>query len=176
MKRGAILAGGLVLLAGCGEEDPVADLRKLVERPVPPPDKGTLPELPEPVTIDRVTFRDLPRSPFGPIPSLRESQPQSDYSGPKPDPERPREPLEQFALGSLQLVGTIDFPERGWRAYVKAPDGVTYTVGTGSYMGQQYGRVEAIRPEGVVLRELVPRGEGRWEPRRRVLEIEATGG
>ena len=135
-----------------------------------------LPELPEPVEPTNVSFPGLSRMPFGPIESLRPAEPETEYTGPKPDPDRQRGPLEQFALGSLKIVGTMNLPGKGWRAYVSAPDGVLYTVGPGEYMGQQYGNIVEIGPNGIVLRELVPRGEGRWERRKRTVEIKSTGG
>jgi len=169
----------MALLAGCsgGQEDPVADLRKMVERPTPPPDEDSLKELPEPVAVTDVTFEVLKRSPYSKIPSLRDKEPKPEYSGPKPDPDRPRGPLEDFSLGSLKIVATMKTEgDTGWRAYVQAPDGVVHTIQPGDYMGQQYGRVKQIGPEGVVLRELVPRGEGRWEPRERTVETNTRGG
>jgi len=178
MRAVWLVAGAALALSACGggQEDPVADLRKLVEQPTPPPDEEAMPELPEPVEPTKVGFEPLNRSPFGGIPSLRDTEPEPEYTGPKPAEDRERGPLEQFALGSLQIVGTMNLPGQGWRAYVGAPDGVVYTVAPGDYMGQQYGRIEEIGPNGVVLRELVPRGEGRWERRERTVEIKSTGG
>jgi len=175
-----VFVGLAGLLAGCGpgQEDPVADLRQIVEKPLPEPDPDGFPELPEPVEPTKASFEGLQRSPFGEIPSLRTAQEESkpEYTGPKPDQDRKAGPLEQFALGSLTLVGTMNLPEAGWQAYVSAPDGVVYTVGPGDYMGQQFGRIEEIGPTHIVLRELVPRGEGRWEKKRRIVEIKSTGG
>lgn len=177
MRRAAALAAVGLILAGCGQgqESPVKELRQLVEKPPPPPEEEALKPLPEPVKPTRVAFKSLERSPFSAIPSLQPAE-EDKYTGPRPDPDREPGPLEQFALGSLQLVATVNLPDRGWRAYVKAPDGVVYTVTPGNYMGQQYGRVMEIGSNGVVLRELVARGEGRWEPKRRTVEIESTGG
>ncbi|MFA9459298.1 pilus assembly protein PilP [Thiohalorhabdus methylotrophus] len=172
------VAGLAVLLAGCGngQQDPVADLRALVERPAPPPDEDATQPLPEPVKTGEVTFRVLDRSPFQPLPALEDTKNQKAYQGPRPDKDRPREPLEQFALGSLRIVGTMQRGEKGWRAYVRAPDGIVYTVQTGDHMGQQYGQVQKIGASSVTVRELVPRGQGRWEPRERTVEIKSTGG
>jgi type IV pilus assembly protein PilP len=179
VRRTILTAGFLALLAGCsgGQEDPVADLREMVERPTPPPDEDGLKGLPEPVKGTDVRFRALQRSPYAKIPSLRDAEPEPEYTGPKPDPDRPRSPLEEFALGGLKIVATLKQEgDSGWRAYVQAPDGVVHTVQPGDYMGQHYGRVKEIGPNGVVLRELVPRGEGRWEPRERTVETNARGG
>jgi type IV pilus assembly protein PilP len=172
-----LVAGALLTLAGCGgQQDPVKDLRQLVEQPTPPPNEEALEELPEPVKPTKVSFQGLSRTPFGPIESLRPAEPETEYTGPKPDTDREPGPLERYALGSLKVVGTMKLPGQGWRAYVSAPDGVVYTVSPGDYMGQQYGQIEQISADGLVLRELVPLGEGRWEPRERTVEIKSTGG
>ncbi len=168
--------GLLVLLAGCSQsqEDPVKDLRRFVERPLPPSDEKGLAPLPGPVKPPEVTFRAPERSPFSAIPSLQPAQKATEYAGPQPDPERDPDPLEQFALGALKVVGILLSPDRGRQAYVRAPDGVVYTVLPGDYMGQQYGRVEKIAPNKIVLRELISRGKGRWKPKRRTIGFAAS--
>ena len=178
MRAAWLLATAVLILAGCGggQEDPVEDLRKLVEKPLPAPNEEVLKELPEPVARTEVSFEALSRSPFGPIASLRQAETKPEYTGPKPDKDRKPGTLERFALGALKVVGTLKVPAQGWRAYVSAPDGNVYTVRPGDYMGQQFGRIEKIGPDGLVLRELVPLGEGRWEPRKRTVEIKSTGG
>lgn len=178
--RGALLALLVAwLLAGCGGEDnPRADLRRVVERP-PPPGEADLEPLPEPVEPRQVSFDPLERSPFAGLPQVGGGggEAQAD-SGPHPDPDRPKEPLEQYALGSLTLVGTLKKPEGEWLAFVEAPDGLVHTVRVGNHLGQRHGGIEAIRAEAVELRELVPRGEGRWEAQRRILSLpsQASGG
>ncbi|HKJ88776.1 MAG TPA: pilus assembly protein PilP [Gammaproteobacteria bacterium] len=168
----------VMLLGGCGsgQDDPVADLRAIVERPAPQPDKKAEEPLPEPVEAERVDFQALKRSPFQPLAPRQDAENQKRNQGPRPDKDRTRGPLEKFALGSLQIVGTMNQGDSGWRAYVRAPDGVVYTVEKGDYMGQQYGQVQRIGPDSLTVRELVQRGEGRWEPRERTVEIKSTGG
>ncbi|MEF8794540.1 pilus assembly protein PilP [Thiohalorhabdus sp.] len=178
MRRWLILAAAMAALSGCGgEQDPVSDLRQMVEKPPPPPSEKKLPELPEGVEPTNVSFRPLERSPFATIPALQEAQqPEPEYTGPSPDQDREPGPLEQFALSQLEIVGTVDLPGKEWRAYVSTPDGGVHRVAPGEYMGQKHGRIEKIGPNGVVLRELVPRGEGRWEERKRTVEVKSTGG
>ena len=48
-------------------------------------------------------------------------------SGPRPDPNRPKQTLEQFPLDSLDMVGTIGGGP-GLVGLVMAPDKVTYRV------------------------------------------------
>jgi type IV pilus assembly protein PilP len=86
---------------------------------------------------------------------------QSGGSGPRPDPNRPKQTLEQFPLDSLNMVGTIG-KGAGLIALVMAPDKVTYRVRPGVYMGQNDGRVTAVYEDRIELVELVPDGAGGW--------------
>lgn len=82
-------------------------------------------------------------------------------SGPRPDPNRPKQTLEQFPLDSLNMVGTIG-GGANLVALVMAPDKVTYRVRPGVYMGQNDGRVTAVHEDRIDLVELVPDGAGGW--------------
>lgn len=86
---------------------------------------------------------------------------QSGGSGPRPDPSRPKQALEQFPLDSLNMVGTIGTGP-GMVGLVMAPDKVTYRVLPGAYMGQNDGRVTAVHEDHIELVELVPDGAGGW--------------
>lgn len=89
---------------------------------------------------------------FGGDPSLR------------PDLNRNKEPLEEFPLDALQMIGTIEMSSRMY-ALVKAPDGVIHRVTRGNHMGQNYGEIVAIQESGITLREIVPDGFGSWMQR-----------
>lgn len=171
--------GMAVLLVGCGggDEVPGSELRQLVEGPKPEPNKDALPKLPAPVKPVDVVFHDLERSPFAAIPGPeRESgEKEAEKKGPRPDPDREAGPLEQFALGDLRLVATVRLPDQGWQAYVRATDDLVHTVRTGDYLGRNYGRVERITANGLVLRELVQKPDDTWQPRKRTIEIRPTG-
>jgi type IV pilus assembly protein PilP len=86
---------------------------------------------------------------------------ESGGSGPRPDPNRPRQTLEQFPLDSLNMVGTIGAGS-GLIGLVMAPDKVTYRVQPGMYMGQNEGRITAVHEDRIDLVELVPDGAGGW--------------
>ncbi len=86
---------------------------------------------------------------------------QSGGSGPRPDPNRPKQTLEQFPLDSLKMVGTLGHGP-GVVALVMAPDKVTYRVHPGIYVGQNDGRVTAVHEDRIELVELVPDGAGGW--------------
>lgn len=82
-------------------------------------------------------------------------------SGLRPDPNRRKEPLEQFPLDGLKMVGTLG-NGAGLVALVMAPDKVTYRVRPGIYMGQSDGRVTGVHEDRIDLIELVPDGAGGW--------------
>ncbi len=86
---------------------------------------------------------------------------ESNGSGPRPDPNRRKQVLEQFPLDSLDMVGTIG-NGAGEVALVMAPDKVTYRVRPGMYMGQSDGRVTVVASDRIDLVELVPDGAGGW--------------
>ena len=167
----AFLALALVALAGCGRSvtsgpEPASNLNKWVAevkaRPAPPLD-------PLPVKQQFETFEyaaQALRDPF--------SEAFSDVSGgsgPRPDPNRPKQTLEQFPLDSLDMVGTIGGGP-GLIALVMAPDKVTYRVRPGVYMGQSDGRVTAVYEDRIELVELVPDGAGGWLERPATVALE----
>ena len=165
-------AGMLVLALGaCGRgvtstpgEAPnlemwVADVRA---RPAPPLD-------PLPVMQQFETFeyaaQDL-RDPF----SDAWANPDGG-SGLRPDPNRRKEPLEQYPLDSLDMVGTIG-AGGGLVALVMAPDRVTHRIRPGAYLGQSDGRVTSIAEDKIELVELVPDGAGGWLERPASIALE----
>jgi type IV pilus assembly protein PilP len=95
------------------------------------------------------------REPF--TPTVPESARGSDAL--RPDMNRNREPLEEFPLDSLKLVGIIDFNKAHY-AMIRAPDGVIHRVTVGNYMGQNFGKITKISESEVSLDEIVPDGFG----------------
>ena len=82
-------------------------------------------------------------------------------NGLTPDVRRRREPLENFPLDTLRMVGTMT-REGDQVALVKSPDGLISRVSVGNYLGQNHGKVVAIREDRVELVEIVPDGLGGW--------------
>ena len=92
-------------------------------------------------------------------------------SGPRPDPGRRKQTLEQFPLDSLDMVGTLGRGP-GMVALVMAPDKVTYRVQPSIYMGQSDGRVTAVYEDRIEMIELVPDGAGGWLERPATISLE----
>lgn len=84
--------------------------------------------------------------------------------GPRPDLNRNKEPLEEFPLDALRMVGTIRTPA-GVFALIKAPDNVIHRITMKNHMGQNYGQIIAITESEVSLSELVADGFGGWVQR-----------
>ncbi len=82
-------------------------------------------------------------------------------SGPRPDPDRRKQPLEAYPLDSMNMVGTLGAGSN-LVALVMAPDKVTHRVTPGTYLGQNDGKVTAVLPDKIVITELVPDGAGGW--------------
>lgn len=92
-------------------------------------------------------------------------------AGLRPDPDRPKQPLEQYPLDSLDMVGTIG--QGGSQvALVMAPDRVTHRIRPGAYLGQNDGRVVSVHEDRVELVELVPDGAGGWLERPASIALE----
>lgn len=85
-------------------------------------------------------------------------------SGPKPDTNRRKEPLEQFSLSGIQMVGTLYKDEAKW-VIVSAPDGTVHRITTGNYLGLDYGRITGIEDAQVEVTETVLGPSNVWEDR-----------
>jgi len=93
----------------------------------------------------------------------------------RPDLNRPREPLEEYPLDSLRMVGILELKGTRW-ALIKTPDETIHRVRVGNYMGQNHGRITRITETQVDLIEIVPDGLGGWMERKaQVALVEPTG-
>lgn len=108
------------------------------------------------------------RDPFTwPRPIVKTARETHELSLPQRPPahsRRPRQPLEQFSLDQLQMVGRLDGGSRRW-ALVSAPDGHVHVVEPGDYLGRDRGRVEAIAQDEILLIERIADGAGNWRNR-----------
>jgi type IV pilus assembly protein PilP len=82
-------------------------------------------------------------------------------SGPKPNIDRVREPLEDFPLDTLKLKGSVTQGSVKW-GLVFAPDNTIHRVLEGQYMGQNHGRIISVTDQSIELTEIVPDGLGNY--------------
>lgn len=85
-------------------------------------------------------------------------------NGLAPDLQRRREPLEEFPLDALNLLGVLGYGEKRW-ALVRSADGIVHRVAVGQHLGRNSGRVTAISERRVDIKEIVPDGLGGWMQR-----------
>jgi type IV pilus assembly protein PilP len=151
MKRASALLA-MALLAACSSKD--SELEQFIAQTKQEQPGGVEP-LPEVKPYESYFYTAQgERSPF--VPGGR-----GDGNGPsvRPDIKRNREFLEQFALDTLQMVGTMKIEGRTY-GLVKARDGLVHRVLPGNYIGQNDGRITAIEPSRITVTEIVPDGLG----------------
>jgi len=83
---------------------------------------------------------------------------------------RPRQPLEGFAREHLRYIGHIAQAGRMLAVVRVVEPGQTshtplHTVAVGEYLGQDFGRVEAMDAQQLRVRELVRDASGTWQTR-----------
>lgn len=177
----SLLVAALVV-AGCAQRD-MTDLQQFVETtkrttPVKKPDPP--PEI-KPYTPFAYTAQGV-KDPFIVAPFAQEeeleltqalaAQQSSSYTGVRPDPNRVREELEKYSLGSLKMMGTFRMGGNNelW-ALILAPDGVVHRVQNNNYLGTNHGKIVDITEQRLDLREIVPDGPGRWQERDAFLSL-----
>lgn len=79
--------------------------------------------------------------------------------GTRPDESRSREFLESFPLDTLRMVGTLELGGTNF-GLVQTSDGLIHRVIPGNYMGQNDGRIVAIRDSEIELIEIISDGIG----------------
>lgn len=91
-------------------------------------------------------------------------------SGLQPDLRRNKEPLEEYPLDALRMVGTIELNNQIY-ALVKAPDRIVHRVMRGNHMGQNFGAIVKIDDAEITLTEIIPDGFGGWMQRPATLAL-----
>lgn len=176
--RVVVVGAALVLLVGCARSD-MQDLVQYVAAVKASSSGKKLEPLPEvePYVPFEYTAEGL-KDPFVPSAFVKEAEVAelaSIDSGIRPDPDRPREELEKYSLGSLRMVGTyikVDEPEGDLWALIKAPDGIIHRIRQGNYMGNNHGKISNINEQRIDLREIVPNSRtGGWEERDAFLSL-----
>ncbi len=154
-----------LLAAGCAED--MGDLRQFVEETKQRPG-GKIEPIPtfepyEGFSYEAANLRDpfRPRRDFA---DEGEDDADDNGSGISPDFDRRQEPLEQYPLDSLSMVGTLT--QNGQRrGLVRDPDGVVHRVVPDNYLGQNHGRIVAVEPDRIRIVEIVRDGQSGWMER-----------
>jgi len=152
----------LFLLSGCSS-DGLDDLRDFIKTAHADrkPKIEPLPEI-RPYEAFAYAASDL-IDPFSPA-NLRPQTAQSKLSGPRPDMNRHKEPLEDYPLDSLKMVGTLSKGKQSW-GIIQTSDGAVYRVQKGNHLGQNFGRITRVTDEKIDIIELIQGAMGEWVER-----------
>ncbi|HEY5624368.1 MAG TPA: pilus assembly protein PilP [Gammaproteobacteria bacterium] len=156
IRRQLVIAAVAIGLGACSAD--MDDLHAYVDEVKARPG-GIIAPLPQVVPPPSYSYdANERRSPFMPeTPQERAAANPDAVDG--PDPNRPREFLEQFSLDTLRMVGTLDTPQ-GAFGLVQTSDGLIYRVAVGHHLGQNYGRVTSISEAEIELVEIISDGIG----------------
>lgn len=166
MRRGQ-RTGATVLLAimlvGCGS-DGLDDLREFAKS-AHADRKPRIEPPPEVKTHEVFAYKpDTLPDPFA-AQNIRPARAKAGAGGEsRPDLNRRKEPLEEFPLDALKMVGTLARGKQTW-AVVQAPDGTVHRMQIGDHLGQNFGMVTRISDEKVDVIELVQGSSGDWVER-----------
>lgn len=84
--------------------------------------------------------------------------------------DRRKEPLEDFPLDTMTMVGSLQQGAR--RVALVRVNGLLHQVRAGNYLGQNFGRVMQVTESEVVLREIVQDAAGEWIERKASLQLQ----
>ncbi|NOX75269.1 MAG: pilus assembly protein PilP [Gammaproteobacteria bacterium] len=158
----------VISLAGCGEEQ-TEDLHDFVAD-VKMRKKSNIAPLPTPQRFETFTYNDGKlRDPFQPT-AVIEVASIDHSSGLRPDTGRPKDVLEQFAVGSIRMMGVLEKKGQIW-ALIRTSDGTLYRTQKGRHLGQNHGEIIKITENELELREIIPDGLGGWTERFTTLAV-----
>ncbi len=159
VRSGVLLC--VLVLAGCIEDDR-SDLQAYVDEVINRQRPGIEP-LPEfsPYPVHVYESGDL-RDPFERSAFIEQQVEVAIEGGGIRPPERDtKEPLEEFPLDALRMVGTLEQTATIW-ALIKDSVGSIHRVKAGNYIGKNYGKIISISEREVELLEIVPNGLGAY--------------
>lgn len=157
-------------ISGCGD-DGFDDLRTFMDA-AGKEGKNKIEPLPDVKKIDTFEYQqgDL-LDPF-----MARSLRPAGKGGLQPELDRPKQPLEEFPLDALRMVGTLKKPGQPIRAVIKDPKGALHMIQVGGRIGQNYGKVTVIDESGIEIKELMQDAGGEWAESKAMMSMteEAT--
>ncbi len=156
----------LLMLSGCAQDE-FADLKAFMAQAGTGGQQALEPLPPvKPQDVFNYDATDLP-DPFRP----RSLKPSKAGGGLQPDMNRPKEPLEQYPLDGLRMVGTI-LKAGQLYALVRTPENTLYRVKKGEHMGQNFGLITNISDTSIDIQEVVQDGAGDWTETKAALALQ----
>lgn len=167
LRKIAVIGATCAMLTGCGS-DGMDDLREFVKN-AHADRKPRVEPLPEVKTQETFTYAaNNLTDPFATF-NLKPNRSKS-AGGPRPDTNRRKEPLEDYPLDALKMVGTLSRGKQSW-VVIQAPDGTVHRAKTGNHLGQNFGMITKIAESKVDIIELVQGALGDWVEREASLAL-----
>ena len=156
------------MVVGCAEKS-IDDLHNFTKnaRIGKKPRVEPLPRIPPHETFVYTTAELT--DPFAPGNLVRKKAPPT-TGGLAPDTSRRKEPLEQFPLDAITMVGTLSRDKTAW-AILRAPDGTVHRAQRGNYVGQSFGVITNVSEDKTELKELVRGANNNWVERGATIKI-----
>lgn len=173
MKRYLLIS---LFLVGCSSGTDTLDLQKFTDEVIAKP-RGRIEPLPEfkPYSAFVYSASGM-RSPFeSPLEMSDAIQIQSSSVN-APNMDRPKQALEYFSLGELELVGTLAKEAGRLNGLIQTDQGNVHTITVGGYIGKNYGRVIGIKENQLDIIEVVPNGSGGWISRPHSMSLKGAAG
>ncbi|NLR75076.1 pilus assembly protein PilP [Leeia aquatica] len=82
-----------------------------------------------------------------------------------------KEPLEEFDLDKITMVGTLNNKAEGRIALVKVSTGEIFRVKVSNHIGRNFGVITAITDSSVEIKEMIEDSSGDWSERSASLKL-----
>lgn len=154
-----------ITLTACSSHD-FTDLRQYIAEIKSRPSESVKP-LPDFKNVEPFVFKKESglRDPFKPVEKVKVAESGEEEiepdNGIRPDMNRSKEPLEEFSLSGLKMVGTIDMNSMLW-GLIKSDGNNIYRVKVGNHMGKNDGKITNIDKKKIELVEIIPSKPGRF--------------
>lgn len=171
LGKALVAASVLSMLSGCGDSG-VQELRQWmdeVRRQTP----VNVQKIPEPKKFTPFAYEGKGQpDPYSSTKlSVAFAKLQADSKGGlKPDLDRRKEPLENYPLDSIKMVGTLQKP--GMNYALLQVDKAVFQAKVGNYVGENFGMITRITETEVELKEIVRDASGEWVERQAKLELQ----
>ncbi|CAB1274236.1 pilus assembly protein PilP [Candidatus Nitrosacidococcus tergens] len=156
-------------LFGCSNQNQgIADLQQYTQTIKSRP-AAKLESLPKAKPYEKSIYKSVQiRDPFVPILDTTEEK-ANPSNIVAPDQNRSKEALEEYALGTLKMVGILKQRGEIW-ALVLTPDRHLYRAQSGNYIGKDYGKITRIDDGKIEILETFL-AHGSWFEREVKLEL-----
>ncbi len=154
----AILIGSITSITSCSTQS-TADLDEFV-RQTKSKHHGKVDPIPVFAPYEMFVYDpDQLRDPFKP--QTVQQPVATEYTGPRPEHGRQKEPLESFPLDSLKMVGLLQQKTQTW-GLIRDPNGTIHRIQPGNYAGQNNGKIRNVDETAIDISELVADGLSGW--------------